>query len=232
MTYRKSRSRVSFDCAIVNYRRLSLTASYKTSGFSYAHQNLIFQSAIFQSCAAIEEYLKSFFEDLIFEFKKNKIKIGELPLNVKLMALLKNQKDTFKYYLNNGDEAKTLQKVKGSLPILKLADDTIEINGWIEMSLILGTNKYPSPKNLKTVYNRIGIEDIFKEIHMSSRSNLKGQLDSFLDIRSSISHESPPPLTYKDVKRHLENVANLVKHLDRVKHKHISKVSSSSYWPS
>ncbi|MBA6398243.1 HEPN domain-containing protein [Colwellia sp. BRX10-4] len=232
MAYSKSRSRCSFENLLGNLLLLSRKASYKSSGFSYAHQNLIYQAAIFSICAGIEEYSKNFFEDYIFECAKAEVTFDKMPLNLRLMSLLRGQKDLFKQHLFNGDEAKTLKKMASSRSIYNVLQDDTIIDRSIVAGTILGTNKYPSIKNLKIVYNRIGISDIFLELHRKSQNDITSQLSSFLDIREAISHQTPSSLTYTDITRHLSNLKNIINYLDRIKYSHLVKVSGADCWPS
>lgn len=232
MPYSKSRARLNFEELSTKLLRLSKEASYKKSGFGYEHQNLIFQSAIFSICAGVEEYNKNFFEDYIFECKKNMIPLAKLPINLRLMSLLREQKELYKQFIFNGDEAKTLERISRSKHIYDIMLDEGPIQENIRAGSILGTNKYPSIKNLKIIYNRIGISDIFTMLHKRSGSNIKDQLASFLSIRESISHQTPPPLTYIDIKRHLYNLRKLINQLDRINFTELSKVSGTDCWPS
>ncbi|MFT4850454.1 MAG: hypothetical protein ACI83B_003011 [Sediminicola sp.] len=232
MAYSRSRSRCSFEELLGNLLLLSRKASFKSSGFSYEHQNLIYQAAIFSICAGIEEYSKNFFEDYIFECVRGGITFDKIPLNLRLISLLKGQKDLFKQNLFNGDEAKTLKKMASSMSVYDVYQDDFVLNQSIVAGTVLGTNKYPSIKNLKIVYNRIGISDIFSELHRKSQSDITSQLSSFLDIREAISHQTPSSLTYTDIKRHLSNLKNIINYLDRIKYSHLSKISGVGCWPS
>jgi hypothetical protein len=232
MPYLKSRARRNFEERLDKLLVLSRKASYKKYGFSYEHQNLIYQAAIFSICAGIEEYSKDFFEDFIFECKKENISLDKLPMNLRLMSLLSQQKELFKSLLFNGDEAKILKKINQKKSLYNIMQDDSAISQSIVADTILGTNKYPSIKNLKIVYNRIGISDIFKELHQKSKTDITSQLKSFLDVRESISHQTPSPLTYNDIKRHLRNLKNIINYLDRIKYSQLSKISGINCWPS
>ena len=232
MPYSKSRSRCNFEDLLGTLLRLSREASFKKSGFSYEHQNLIYQATIFSICAGIEEYSKTFFEDYIYECQSIKVSLNRIPFNLRSMSLLSEQKDLFKYYIFNGDESKTLKKINDSKSTYNVMQDNTVITQNIRAGTILGTNKYPSIKNLKIVYNRIGISDIFQELHRRSKVDITSQLKSFLDIREAISHQTPPPLTYDDIKRHLKNLKNIINFLDRIKYSQLSKISGHNCWPS
>ncbi len=231
MPYSKSRSRQSFELNLKKLRELSKTASYKKSQFSYDHKNLVCQSAIFLACASIEEYLKNFFEDLIFEFKSNSAKLSEVPSNARVLKLLNSQTQIIKSFVFNGDETKTIKSLNNSWSNYEIIDDNKILTHHITARDIIGTKKYPSSKNLKVLYNRIGIPDILKIIEAKGHKDYKSLLESFLSVREAISHQAAPTVTYDDVKRHFKNILDLINQMDRVKYSHIVKISGDKFWP-
>jgi hypothetical protein len=95
---------------------------------------------------------------------------------------------------------------------------------------VLATNKYPSIKNLKILYIRIGISDIFNEVAKRGQKDYKSQLESFLSIREAIAHQEAPVMTFQDVERNLNNLIDFINKIDRVVYSHIAKVSGEVYW--
>lgn len=231
MPYSKSKSRVNFEENLKRLRSLARTASYKKSGFSYDHKNLICQSSIFLACASIEEYLKIFIEDLLYEFNHNSANVSELPDNFRALKLLLSQQHIFKNYVFNGDEPKSLKAINKAWDKYEIIHDNKEVSKHIHPQDIIGTKKYPSVKNLKILYNRFGIKDIFKAVQLRAKKDYKPSLESFLSIREAISHQAAPQVTYEDVKRNFENIQGLVNHLDRIKYSHFCKISGEKYWP-
>ena len=94
----------------------------------------------------------------------------------------------------------------------------------------MATNKYPSVKNLKILYIRIGINDIFNEVARRGQKDYKSQLESFLSIREAIAHQEAPVMTFQDVERHLDNLIDFINKIDRVVYSHITKISGEGYW--
>ncbi len=232
MSYKKSRARVTFEANAASLLRLCRFASLKKNGFSYDHQNLIFQSAVFRVCAAIEEYLKTFSEDLLFSYTSQGAKLAQLPSNVRASNLLNRQTEIFKSYILNGDEISTLKRLQPSTNTYRVCIDGDLLVKQIGKNDILGTKKYPSLKNLKIIYNRLGIPDIMTEAHKRGKKDYTTRHESFLSVREAISHQLPPPLTFQDVNRHFENVVELLNQFDRITFSHISKISAKKFWPS
>ncbi len=232
MSYKKSRARVTFEANASALLRLSRFASLKKNGFSYDHQNLIFQSAVFRVCAAIEEYLKTFSEDLFFSYTSQGAKLADIPSNIRAATLLNRQSEIFKSYILSGDEVATLKKLQPSANTFHVCFDDDLLVKQIGKGDILGTKKYPSLKNLKIIYNRLGITDIMTEAHKRGKKDYTSRHESFLSVREAISHQLPPPLTFQDVDRHFSNLVELLNQFDRISYSHISKISKSKFWPS
>lgn len=232
MGYRKSRARITFEQNIEDLLRLSRFASLKKNRFPYVHQNLIFQSAIFRACAAIEEYLKTFTEDLFFEFKRMGAKLSDVPSNARASALLNRQTETLKSYILYGDESATLKRLQPTSTVFSVCRDADLLSNQMGKNDVLGSKKYPSIKNLKIVYNRLGISDIMKEAHKCGKKDYTSRHESFLSIREAISHQIPPPLTFQDVSRNFTNILDLLNQLDRITFSHLVKVSKTKFWPS
>jgi hypothetical protein len=231
MPYTRSRARVAFETASSGLLQQSRSASYKNSGLSYDHKNLIYQAAIFRLCALIEEYHKTFFEDLIFQYHSQSATIGDLPTNLRALHLLKDQTPVFETYLSKGDESSSLKKLQPSELRYKVCVDTEPYFNRINANLILGTQKYPSLKNLNKLYNRIGIQNIMNRSHRLGAKDYSQMLQSFLDVREAISHQQPQPITFIDVKRHFCNVVEFVSILDRIKYVELNKCGSPKFWP-
>jgi RecG-like helicase len=231
MSYKKSKARDDFNSNVLTLLRLSKKASYISSGLDYEHQSLIYQAAVFRTCAAIEDYIKTLFEGIVYESKRNLIPTDKLPMNFLLSTILSEQKTIFESFLNNGDERKAIGKLKNIKEVYSIIEPNNSSHSKISANVILATNKYPSIKNIKKVYMRIGIEDIFTKLHFKSQKDITAQLKSFLDVREAISHQSPPTLTYIDIERHLKNMSSFVNFLDRITHSHFVLIGVKTCWP-
>jgi len=230
MPYSKSRSREAFELNSKTKRKLALEASYKNRNIKYDHQQLIFQSTIFQLCALMEDYFKSLIEDLIYNYKIRGAILNELPTEFRTAQLIANQVGSYQSHLNQPNQSKILKKICVSKPFYSLVDDSIAFTNQIHPTTIINTNKYPSEKNIKKLFQRFGFEDIFKALHSKYHKDFQVQLKSFTDIRESIAHQTPPQLTYQDVKRSFRNMKEIIDRLDRMIYKKIAETSSSKYW--
>lgn len=90
----------------------------------------------------------------------------------------------------------------------------------LNSAVIVGNRKYPSVKNIKAIFNRIGVPNIFHRLNAITKRDSEKVLQSFLDIRQAIAHQSPPNLTYPDVRSYIRNVQGIVRALDRILYTH------------
>lgn len=229
MAYSKSRARVEFETGSKSLTLLARTISYKSSALSYEHKLMIYQSSIFLLSAKIEEYTKTLIEDIFFKYRSQNALLTAIPNNIKTKTLVDYQFSHYKNFNYNADERKLLDKLSIDKSVYSLING-LNVNNALNASIIIATNKYPSVKNLKILYHRIGISDIFTEIAKRARRDFIPLLDSFLSIREAIAHQGAPPITFVDLKRQFENIIDLINYIDRIVYSHIISSSGQDYW--
>ncbi|WP_420578116.1 HEPN domain-containing protein [Ekhidna sp.] len=230
MPYQKSQARFDFEAGTKSLKQVAKQVSYKSSPLKYDQKLLIFQSTIFLMSAKIEEYTKVLIEKIIFNYKSKNALMKEIPENIRTKALIDNQLYHYKNYNHNTDERKLIEKISCNKDYYEILNPDNRYRNSINSKSVIATNKYPSVKNIKILYFRIGIKDIFNEIAKRGKKDYKGQLESFLSVREAIAHQEAPVLTYQDVERHLGNLNDLINKIDRVVYSHIVKTSGDDYW--
>ncbi|MDD4753883.1 HEPN domain-containing protein [Proteiniphilum propionicum] len=230
MSYSKSRARRDFETESNKLLKLAKKISYKSSPLTYDHKQLINQSCIFLLSARIEDYTKNLIEDLIYSYRINGATLQQIPKNIRTKVLLDKQVNHYRTYYNSSDEKVLLKNIAIDNSFYQLLDDTIAFSTQVHPSNIIGTNKYPSIKNLKILYNRLGIKDIINELHRKAKKNISTAIESFLSLRESIAHQGAPTITFNDVERHFKNINEAINYLDRVVYSHIKKESGENYW--
>jgi len=230
MPYSKSRARQEFETESNKLVKLAKKVSYKSSPLTYEHKQLINQSCIFLLSARIEDYTKNLIEDLIYRYRLNGANLGNIPKNIRTKTLLDKQVQHYRNYYNSSDERKLLNSISIDNNFYELLNDTSVFNTQIHPSNIIGTNKYPSIKNLKVLYLRMGITDIIVELNRKSEKDLKTSLESFLSLRESIAHQGAPTITFDDIERNFKNINEIIKYFDRIIYSHISNESGSTFW--
>lgn len=230
MPYKKSRARIDFEVGSKSLSQVAKKISYKSSPLTYDQKLLIYQSTIFLMSAKLEEYTKTLIEDLIFSYKSKNALMSEIPINLKTKTLIDNQLNHYQNYTHNSDERKLLRNISCTKEYYDVLELTSPFSRSINSNAIISSNKYPSVKNIKILYFRIGITNIFFNIDRRGRKDFKSLLESFLSIREAIAHQQTPVLTNQDVERHISNLINMVNNIDRVVYSHITKVSGEKYW--
>lgn len=230
MSYAKSRARKDFEIESNKLVKLAKKVSFKSSPLSYEHKQLINQSCIFLLSARIEDYSKNLIEDLIYSYRTNGALLKQIPKNVRTKVLLDKQLNHYRTYYNSSDEKALLRNISIDNPCYQMLDDTVAFSTQVQSSNIIGTNKYPSIKNLKILYNRVGIYDIINEIHRKAKKDITTGIESFLSLRESIAHQGAPAITFIDIERHFKNINEAINYLDRVVYSHIKKESGDIYW--
>jgi tRNA threonylcarbamoyladenosine modification (KEOPS) complex Cgi121 subunit len=230
MGYTLSAARKDFDEVIKKLLQQSRFASIKKNALPHEIQQCVYKNSIFQASAALEEYVKSVFQDWIYSLERERKTIRQTPPELVFWVAGMKQKSAFKNYLIDGNEFKFLDKLKAIEKLSDLFNVSSETRGII-YSNVVDDRKYPSEKNINLLYKRFGINNIFHSIQVKSSRDYKMLLKSFSDTRTAIAHEHPSPdLTFQDIRRNLENLKNFVNYLDRVLFSHVVSVSGRECW--
>jgi hypothetical protein len=230
MPYPKSRARKDFEIESIKLLKLAKKVSFKSSPLTYEHKQLINQSCIFLLTARIEDYTKNLIEDLIYSYSRNGAILEQIPKNIRTKVLLDKQLNHYRTYYNSSDEKVLIKNISIDNTFYQLLDDSVAFTTQVHAFNIIGTNKYPSIKNLKILYNRLGIKDIVNELHRKAKKDITKAIESFLSLRESIAHQGAPTITFNDVERHFKNINEAINYLDRVVYSHIKKESGEIYW--
>jgi hypothetical protein len=213
MPYSKSKARKEFDLLTSCLFNRAKDA-YKSKTISYDTKQMVFQSFFFSTSANIENYLVDVFSDWVKKIKSIENKNLNLPENLRTRILIEKQKQNVLNYWVNGDDNKLFNKLNIKSDIYNVIHDHLPTN--INQSNILMANKYPSVKNIKTVFLRVGIKDIFGEIRRKRKRDVELDLRSFLDIRENIAHSSPDTITIQTLKTNYCNILGFINAVDRV----------------
>ncbi len=234
MSYSKSNARIVYDG--FSGQLLSLaksTNAIPAAILTYNHKDLIYKSLVVLLCSSIEEYYKTFIEDWFYKLRSSGVNMNKIPVNARMLGFLHNTEHHYKNFLYDRDSEKDIieKLVKNKSVLKKYVDDTEPFDmSWLAKN-IWSNKKYPSTKNITTLYNRLGISNIFGVLSLLKHKDYKVQLDSFLSVRESIAHAGAGAVTFDDVKAHIEFINELIYLLDKELFKHCCRVAGSAYWP-
>jgi len=193
-------------------------------------RNMTYHSAIFQASSTLEEYLKQVFDHWLFELKRHNKTGQNIPSIARFSYFGRELSRTFSSYAHSGDEKKLAQKLRTHTDVIDFVAGNSHVLPHLTGEFAYKDRKYPSPKNIKALYTRIGCDNIFQILSRQMKSDAELKLQGFNDIRTAIAHGAPPDITLIDVKKNLNDVALIIRHLDKVNHKEFSKDFGGVIW--
>lgn len=230
MAYIKSSARSSFEDAISSLMEQK-KAALKTGRRNHELCQLVYRAIIFQSSAALEEYLHDLLANWLYMLEQRQLTLREVPKEILALVIKRKQEPHFRKFLYDNDEACLLRSIISDQESAELygADSGA---GLVNMPkyLIYG-KKYPSVNNVSSLFARFGILNIFERVGKSGKKDYKKLLQSFGDIRTEIAHQYPArDLTEADLKNQLDFLKGFVKDIDRVVYREVVQISGRLCW--
>lgn len=230
MTYKKSSARSSFE------ETISLLMRQKKSAITGARKNhdlcqFVYRSMIFQSSAALEEYLYEVLASWLHRLDQQQLEPRGVPKEILALLIKSQQERHYKKFMIDRDEASFLRSIKADLESSALFGVSpnsfvVKIPGYL-----VSDKKYPSVENVSILFARFGLPNIFARLGESGKKDYKRLLQSFGDIRTELAHQRDPrSLTERDLNGQLDFLRDFVKNLDRIVYKQVVKLSGKSCW--
>lgn len=231
MPYTKSAARQDYDQVVKELKRQTQYASVKRNSLLHEVQQCVYRNAIFQTSAALEVYLKIVLEHWIHALHINRKTVSDAPKELIYWAAGKKQRAAFENYLYRRDEGKFIDQMASIDDLEIFFERSTQVNKIIAPSAYVSDRKYPSVKNIKALFRRFGVTNIFAEIEKKGKKNYKAILESFSDTRTEIAHHHPAGnLTCIDVKVQLDSISDLVSKVDQVLYSHVIAISGADCW--
>jgi hypothetical protein len=229
MRYQKSKSLKEFE----NQIRL-LTAELNKLGsnknYSAKSKELLISAVISISFAHIENYLADLIDSWVDLTLRSNIEFSKIPVELRTFLFIKTQEMSYQNYLLTNNEKKLIENVNISKPSYVIVNDQGLISK-INSKVIYGDKKYPSPDNMETLFNRLGVKNVFHKLNKRCKTDMKLVLASFNDIRTSIVHQGIQPGTnYRDFKKKLREITVLIRNLDIVFFQYVVKQTKNGCW--
>jgi|SRR6056297_656589 len=226
--YRRSAARVE---ALARLKELKSGAISANKNSIPAHvRDMTFQSAIFQASATLEEYVKQIFDHWLFELKRQNMYGSNIPQRARFSYFGREMSDAFIKYVYSRDEIELAEKIRGKSGLIDFVMGSAAVLRHLNGEFAYKDRKYPSPKNIKKLYSRIGCDNIFDQLSREMKADAELKLQSFNDIRTAIAHGTPPGLTIGDIKKSLGDVELIIRSLDRINHKEFSRDFGGGVW--
>lgn len=232
MAYKKSRSRVELENSFVDIKsRLRLVENRSIDPLI---RDYVIAASIFLAHAEIENFI----EDIISSFANGvqaAIQKGSaLPgyLQPHLFLTKSNSVKIYSGFIAQNSEKELLKAFAAAIKGFagNMVDDSRNISPFNGKD-IYGNLKYPSHDNLKKIFNRLGIENLFDELSRILKKYSKAILESLGSLRTQLAHTGTlPGVSCRDVRDRLDNAGRFVGALDRVVYSITTKKLGSSIW--
>jgi len=229
--YTKSIARKEFQQTTEALRVQVRHSSLKKSSIPHDIEQCVYRNAIFQTSAAIEEYIKYLLEDWIHLLHSNSKSLNEVPKELISWSVGKKQLRAYQDFIVFGDEGKFIDKISAMNNIRNYFNSATMVRDVISQPEHVRDRKYPSKKNISLLFRRFGISDIFNKVNIRGRNNYKIILESFSDVRTAIAHEHPTPdLTAHDVINQIALINDFIGKVDMVMYSHVVSTSGLDCW--
>lgn len=228
MPYRKSVYRADFEARIRSLKAEAIKAE-RFPVELHDIRDMVFQCAIFQTSAALETYLKLIIESWFQQIKINSLGTV-LPPAVRGRLATYRLVSQFEAFVAKRDEELMYTYLAGQADLWQIMAGGSAIPPKLTGKEIHDGRAYPSGKNIKTLFIRIGIKNIHDELAKILKRDIDAMVEGFQSIRTAIAHSAPPSITAKDVKRLLTDMDSLVRAFDRVFYRHVSKHGGDVCW--
>lgn len=232
MPYSKSQARKAFDTEIDNMISV-IRSTFSNATTSGDTRQYVLNCSVFLASAKMEVYFEDFIKSWVHKINGAHLTSAHLPNNLK--ALFLNQtflNNAFKKLIVENSESHYIEAVSS-----QLANDYFHLTDvakrlpTLDANKIYEKKKYPSPKNVKALFKRMGINNIFGELNRSAGANLEAVLESFNDIRTAVAHNGiPVGLNDTDVILKLQEIKQFINHMDRTLFRHVSANTTLATW--
>jgi hypothetical protein len=193
-------------------------------------RDLVFQSCVFLTGAAIETYIRLIIEAWVFNIKmKNRGAIT--PVSARAYIASKRLGPAFSKYFYDKDEKNLIAAIQDESSLWPLLVGGSNLPSFFEGKAIHDGAAYPSIKNIKKLFARLGIKNMIDEIGKALKRDAELMIDGFQNIRTALAHSAPPTVTINDVETRLSDSQELVGAIDRIFCRHVTKHGGRDCWP-
>lgn len=231
MPYKRSTARLQFDASLEMLKDTVILAEV-TPGVPSPVFDSVLGFSIVNAWGLFEVYQEDLIKGWAVKVQSAGVTFDKLPANLRDFILSsKELRRTIFQFGASQDESAHLSKVVEILGRGDFAAASQSAVFGLDMSDVLEC-KYPSPKNIRKLYNRLGVPRVMVELNARARSNIEGDLTAINDIRSEIVHEClSPALSAGDIILYLNKLKNAVSHLDRLLCNRFSGFTGYGTWP-
>jgi hypothetical protein len=232
MAYRCSRARKRFEIE-TKVLLEAVREAYSARCQSIAVRELALCSAVLLCSAKLESYLQDLFDDWGSSVCRSAVATERLPRRTRAFLLSQAAVlSAYRHFISDQDEGALLDRLEVLVgqPHWDFAIDGRSVPPFAA-SVVYEGRKYPSPDNLRRLFNRFGVSKVFNELNRVAKRDTKAMLVSFNDLRTEMAHSGMPVgLNATDIKQHIRDVRAIVGYIDRVFYSHVSGSVGDVCW--
>ncbi|WP_440593341.1 HEPN domain-containing protein [Schlesneria sp.] len=229
--YSKSTARAEFESALSEIETVILRVA-PPRRVDPALKNYVLGAAILFLSAKIENYISDLFNSICQEACRTLLTPDAAPPALLGWAFLNDGHiERSKTFVARNNESEYILET-GNYLINNLLRDP---GKYLTPDKFTGINdkSYPSAKNLKRMFRRIGIDSVFNRLDCRLRRNTENDLASLNSIRGSLAHTGISGiLSYNDVRSQLRKMNQIVRGLDMETFYHLRRCHSGIAWKS
>jgi hypothetical protein len=232
MPYHYSRARKQF-IAEQGAIRTALGDAYSAKCSSSVVREFALCSAVVLTRAKVETYLATLVADWGRAVSGAGLKTDALHPHTR--AFLLNEPAIEKAYMrlafdgNEGNFIPALGLLMGT-PVFNFSKNGEGIPAF-QVARVYSDVKYPTPKNLRKLFRRLGIDPVFPRLNAIAKRDVESLLTSFNDIRTEMSHHGMPVgVSVGDIKARINDVSFVVGYVDRLFYSHVCKTTGAACW--
>lgn len=193
-------------------------------------RDAVYQNCVFQLSAVLEDYLADLLGQWFTNLRARGALNEALPEITRSLAVLRSQEESFRRYIGDKDERGLAERIIASASIFSLLSSASPLGEDSFERLLIKDKKFPSVNNFSTLFKRVGLPKITQDISRRTRTNFELSLQSFMDVRNALAHESPPSITDEDVGRYITSLETWIDAIDREFYSHVVRVSGRGFW--
>jgi hypothetical protein len=178
-------------------------------------EDSLLSSTLLLGYAHFQDYIESVVEDVCEKAANAECVAANLPAHTRMHSTIVAN---LKAWIKITDQVGLLDKLANSESLG--AFDYLVPGSLVKSNLagiLLSDTAYPSPENLRKLFRRLGIKDVFSEMDRVSKKNTGQLLRSLHDARATLAHEGVPPgWAPSDFAAKLADLTTVAGSIDRV----------------
>lgn len=227
--YSASSARVEFERSVLEIERVIRQVA-PPKRVDPDIKNYILGAAVLFLSAKLENYISDLFNGICQEACQKVKSAAGVPESLLGWAFLNDgHADRSRTFVARNDEGEFIRKTGEYLAREIIGNGSTYLlphrfNG-------IDDKAYPSVKNVKRMFRRLGIDDVFSRLNRRMKCNAEGELTSFNNIRGALAHTGiSGSYSYGDIKVQVARVRRLVGALDNEAFFHLRVCAADVAW--